>query len=106
MKYIWYEPTTNQIMAEGESENLPEPTSWDALGYIRVILPEGMRKRDASRDHKVLLDIEGQIVSTEPSLNSIQPIPYPEIAARADAKASGMAKLRALGLTDAEIGAL
>lgn len=34
---------------------------------------------EVTRDHKVVLDIEGNVIGTEPSINSMQPVIVPQL---------------------------
>lgn len=110
MKYVYYEAATGQVMAEFNTPNLSVQKSWHDKGYLRALVPEGMR---VTRDHKILslieVDEERFVETVEESINPVQPrprVPTEAEVERARNRANGRAKLRALGLTDEEIGAL
>ena len=73
MKYVYYDPTTMQVMAQFDTPNLSDQQSWVAQGLSRALVPPGMR---VGRDHKIdSVDGEDFIITVTPSVNPIQPTP-------------------------------
>lgn len=100
MIYVYYEPATKQIMAIFDTPNLSNQVSWEAKGYTRALVRDGLR---VNRDQKVKTEAGGTILTVEASVNPEQPVPNPRSLARQAARQSAAAKLKALGLTDEEL---
>jgi len=113
-KYIYYDAASGQVEAVFSSNNLSTNASCEAKGLQRAVVPHSM---NVTRNHKVevevgdVLEDDGTLIETttvvtsvSDSVNPVQP-DRTKAEARAAAKISGNNKLKALGLTDAEIEA-
>ena len=109
MKYIYYHPVTKQVEAVFETPNLTEQASWHAKGLTRAVVPDGMvlKTRDFRIDSVVISDGNETVETYSASVNPVaEPGLSVEEQAQAALRASGKAKLAALGLTDDEINSL
>jgi len=102
-KFVYYDPVTMQVEAYFESAFPTNDANCDDLGWRKAVIPDAM---DVGRDHKILELDDENILAVEVSLNPVQPLVSPEDVATAEKKQRGIAKLKALGLTDDEIAAL
>ncbi len=72
MKYVYYDPADMQVMAEFNTPYLSVQANWDAKGFLRATVPEGMV---VTRDSRITSVDRDQIVSVEASVNPEQPKP-------------------------------
>ena len=103
---IFYRPSDGQVMATYSMDT--DSTAWTEQGFTRAEVPDGFVAdiRTYRRDCKVTVNGDGVITGVESQANDIQPVPNAEAIKTAESRASGRAKLLALGLTEDEIKAI
>ncbi len=69
MKYVYYNPADMQVMAEFNTPYLSVQANWDAKGFLRATVPEGIL---VTRDHRITNVDRDEIVSVEVSVNPEQ----------------------------------
>ena len=98
-----------QVMAEMETP-IPVPwPNWEAKGYLPALMPAEWSRSDLTRDHVITVNPDGLIETSTPSVNPLQPDTSVEDANQAKQQAaavSAKAKLKSLGFSDEEMGAL
>ena len=109
MRYIYYHPVTKQVEALFETPNLAEQSGWHGQGLTRAIIPDGMALGTLHfKIDSVVISDGNETVETYSA--SVNPVAEPGLSveeqAQAALRASGKAKLAALGLTDDEINSL
>ena len=73
-RYCYYNPATMQVEAYISTPNVVAWPSWENQGYIRAIIPDGMR---VDRDCVIEVDSSGEIINCVESMHPIQPVPDP-----------------------------
>ena len=74
MRYVYYEPTTKQIMAVFDMPILSSQANWEAKGYTRAIVDEGVIVNRDSKIRDTATGPDGEIVtSVDRSINPLQP---------------------------------
>mgnify|MGYP003143987041 CR=1 FL=1 len=103
---IFYNPADGQVMATYSMDT--DSTAWTEQGFTRAEVPDGLVAdiRTYRRECKVTVNGDGVITGVESQVNDIQPVPNADEISQAELRASGRAKLMALGLTEDEIKAI
>ena len=74
MKYVYYDSSTDQVMAVFDTPNIADQTGWSSKGYLRAAVADGL---DVDRDCKIVTvtsGVDGEtITSVERSMNALQP---------------------------------
>jgi len=74
MKYVYYEPSTKQVMAVFDTPILSRQDNWEARGYTRAIVDKGLIVDRDSKIRDTLVGPDGEMVTTvDRSINPLQP---------------------------------
>ena len=71
MKYVYYDPATNQVEAEFDTPELAIQANWAARGFLRAVVPAGLT---VTRDHKISSIVGEDILSVGFASNPSQPL--------------------------------
>ena len=80
MKYVYYQPTTKQVMAVFDTNVLSRQANWEAQGYTRAIVDKGLVVDRDSKIRDTVTGPDGEIVTTvDRSINPLQPAKHSRV---------------------------